>query len=187
MRGKRAKLQKMPAPKSSSFEEWRDVVGYEGLYLVSDQGRIYSLIREIYRRAGVDSRGYPYVTLAGRGKARNFTLGFLVLRAFVSERPPQYTVNHKDGNKFNNQKDNLEYMTCPDNIRHAIQNGLKGVYGEENPRAKLTNAQVKRIYRLWKFGQSRKELAERFGVSTATIDRIVYRMGWKMVPRDEVA
>jgi hypothetical protein len=184
------KALKAPTPQSSHSEEWKDVVGYEGYYLVSDQGRVYSLIRGIYRRAGVDSRGYPYVTLQrnGKEKPRNFTLGYLVLHAFVGDRPDAAaTVNHKDGNKFHNWKGNLEYLPILDNIRHAIANGLKGVYGEENPRAKLTNSQVKEIFLNWKAGWTRRELSEKFHASLSVIDRIIYRMGWKTVTDELVA
>lgn len=172
---------KVLKPTSRSTEEWRDIPGYEGLYLVSNQGRVYSYRRQLYLRPFLTKKGYLYVTLTV-GKQHRYLKAALVLAAFSGPRPTEYTVNHKDGDKSNDAFFNLEYLTDADNIRHAIAIGLKGVYGEDNPRARLTNGQVLEISRLWKTGQYRRAaLANQFNISLAVIDRIIYQTGWKTV------
>jgi hypothetical protein len=55
---------------------------------------------------------------------RSYEIHVLVAKFFIGERPENYVVNHKDGNKLNNRPANLEYVTIAENIYHAVQNGL---------------------------------------------------------------
>jgi len=72
----------------------------------------------------------------------------LVAKHFVPN-PWRYTqVNHKDGNRYNNTADNLEWCTSRQNIKHAYATGLKTNHGMKNPARKLTEAQVRQIWAL---------------------------------------
>lgn len=118
-------------------EEWRSVVGYEGLYEVSDQGRVRSLDREVWNprgfvanRRGVTLRpapnhgGYPLVTLYSGGRTRKtIQVHKLVLEAFVAPKPPGTEARHRDGNPENNVPSNLMWSTHSKNIKDQIRHG----------------------------------------------------------------
>ena len=106
-------------------EIWKDIIGYEGLYQVSNTGRIKSLerrvraqkegstqlIKEKIRKISYNSNGYALVVLAKEGKNKTFLVHKLVANAFV-DNPNEYTiVNHKDECKSNNNSSNLEWCT----------------------------------------------------------------------------
>ena len=110
-------------------ELWRSIPGYEGLYIVSNKGRVMSLPRarvhhgksvmysgKVLKLRNVPN-GYLKVTLYKNGEAKQESVHRLVMLAFVG--PSDLHVNHKDENKHNNNLDNLEYMTGSDNTRYS--------------------------------------------------------------------
>ena len=108
------------------MEQFKDIAGYEGLYQVSNTGKIKSMVG---RFGGVDNlkqtsngSGYSTVTLCKDGKRSTRNTHRLVAAAFLGESTLQ--VNHKDGDKRNNSVDNLEWVTAKENIIHAIDKGL---------------------------------------------------------------
>ena len=107
-------------------EEWRDIKGYEGLYQVSNMGRVKSLKRTVwcglnggcYRaipekiRKGVDNgQGYLQVQLSKDGKVKQCRINRLVAQAFLPNPDNLPIINHKDENKYNNHMDNLEWCS----------------------------------------------------------------------------
>ena len=119
-------------------ERWLPVVGYEGLYEVSDHGRVRSLDRTVsspsrssYEKRGRILRpqtthdGYYAVHLCQNGKERRHRINILVLEAFVAPKPfSSAEGNHKDGVKTNNTPANLEWCTPRENRLHALKTGL---------------------------------------------------------------
>lgn len=114
-------------------EEWRDVKEYEGLYQVSNFGRVKSLSRKIKYPNGhihpysekilkeyVTPNGYPSVALGKDGKNTRVSVHRLVANAFIDNPDNLPQINHKDGNKQNNNIENLEWITVSNNILHAI-------------------------------------------------------------------
>ncbi len=112
-------------------EIWKPIPSYEGVYEVSDMGRVRSLDRAVaYGRFGNTSykgrilktrptaKGYPLVTLAVKGVVKPVYVHHLVLLAFVGERPEtdaRSEIRHLDGDKTNNSLDNLVYGTIHEN------------------------------------------------------------------------
>ena len=97
-------------------EIWLQVVGYEGLYEVSNLGRVKSLANEFSRKEKILSQyenknGYLYVSLCKYGKMKSFRVHRLVAIAFIPNPNGYRCVNHKDENKENNCVDNLEWCT----------------------------------------------------------------------------
>ncbi len=110
-------------------EEWRDVVGYEGLYLVSDLGRvkssyIVSRAKDGIIKMGSDKNGYCSFAL-WKDKSQITKNGHrVVAKAFLPNPKNKPCVNHIDGDKRNNRTTNLEWVTYKENSRHAIETGL---------------------------------------------------------------
>ena len=98
-------------------EEWRDIEGYEGLYQVSNLGRVKSLRdknnkkRELILKPKTMRNGYLKVDLCKNGKQKTFTVHRLVATVFISNPKNFPVVNHKDENKLNNNISNLEWCT----------------------------------------------------------------------------
>lgn len=120
-------------------ELWKDIVGYEGCYQVSDLGNIKSLYREVacVSRGGKNfikgtpekilklkqsgNTDYWYVNLCKDGVVRYFSVHRLVAQAFVSNPENKAEVNHIDGNKKNNLAINLEWATRSENLKHRYR------------------------------------------------------------------
>ena len=134
------------------MEEWKNIVGYENLYQVSNFGNVRSLDKVIIRSNGekltvhgkilkpMISRGYCYVRLNDCGSWKDEQVHRLVAQAFISNPDNLPEVNHKDENPANNNVDNLEWCTHEYNVNygHRLEKfsaSMKGkLSGEKNPR-----------------------------------------------------
>ena len=112
-------------------EEWRDVEGYEGKYQVSNWGNVRSLN---YNNMGFANNlkpndkitgGYLCVYLRKNNKTKQYKIHRLVAETFIPNFENKLCVNHIDGNKLNNNVDNLEWCTSSENNKHAYRCGLK--------------------------------------------------------------
>lgn len=118
-------------------EEWRPAVGWDGLYKVSDQGRVRSLSRVVNAKLGSKrlhrgmmlnprllNNGYEQVTLSN-GKHRQYMcVHVLVCAAFHGPKPtPQHGVRHLNGMKTDNHADNLVWGTPTENNRDTVSHG----------------------------------------------------------------
>lgn len=123
-------------------EIWKDVVGYEGLYQVSNLGRVKSLPKKAgFRKQDekqsaifTDKHGYCKTNLYKNNTHKQVYVHILVAKAFVPNKYNKPQVNHIDGNKSNNQVTNLEWCTAKENIIHAHLTGLiVAKRGEQHP------------------------------------------------------
>lgn len=117
-------------------EIWKDIKDYEGLYQISNLGRVKRLKRlstdglkkyvdeEKMLKPWVSNMGYYTVCLRKNGTSKKMSVHRLISCAFIPNPYNLYTVNHKDGNKLNNSISNLEWMLLADNIRHGHDTGL---------------------------------------------------------------
>lgn len=168
---------------SSNEEEWRPVVGYEGWYEVSNQGRVKRLKSgrgaapgRILKHYVIDP-GYSRVTLSGGDKRSVAHAHHIVAKAFLGPRPPGMTINHIDGVKTNPAAWNLEYISQGDNNAHAYRIALRQ-RGENHCHAKLTEKEARAIRRL-KGAMTQKEAAQRYGVSETVVRMIWIGKTWK--------
>lgn len=163
-------------------ERWLPVVGWEGWYEVSDQGRVRRSGDGRLLQGTITRFGYRrvYLTRGTDATGRYVYVHLLVAEAFLGPRPPSMTINHRDGVKLNNRPGNLEYVTQSENARHSARIGLNP-RGERNGQAKLTAVEVIDIRRLLAEGMSYGKLAARYGVHWSTIRTIKKRGGWKHV------
>ncbi|WOL22926.1 HNH homing endonuclease [Escherichia phage vB_EcoM_JNE01] len=169
-------------------EEWRDVVGYEDHFQVSNKGRIYSKRTNKILVQGTNKKGYKVLStrIGGRtGVCKCFRVHILVAQAFISNPHNKPIVNHKDGNKQNNEDWNLEWSTYSENTNHAYKNGLTiPLKGTEQVQSKLTEDDVRYIRSVYKpydktYGASM--LAKQFGVHHSLISDIASHKSWKHV------
>lgn len=100
-------------------EDWKDITGYEGLYQVSNLGRIYSCRYDRILTPSGDK--YLHVVLSTNNKPKSVLIHRLVADAFISNPENKPQVNHIDGDPTNNVVDNLEWMTAQENINHAYK------------------------------------------------------------------
>jgi predicted XRE-type DNA-binding protein len=171
------------------IEEWRDVVGYEGYYMVSNIGNVKSIDRLItFVRNNKEQtslkqgkplnpvpdpkNGYPTVCLAKEHNNRATFVHVIVAKAFVPNPYNKPFVNHIDGVKANNRVENLEWVTAKENTEHAFRIGLIKS-GEEANHAKITDVQVDEIRQLLKQNEySQEQIGAMYGVHQGTISRI---------------
>lgn len=101
---------------------YADVPGYDGFYKVSSDGKVISANGE--KSTEVAKNGYIRVSLWRHGKGKHFLVHRLVANAFIPNPDNLEMVNHKDGNKLNNDVSNLEWCDASHNMRHAYINKL---------------------------------------------------------------
>lgn len=99
-------------------EIWKDIEGYEGLYQVSNMGRVKSVRKNIILRGGITS-GYKRVLLCTNNIPKGYYIHRLVANAFIPNPNNYPIVNHKDENKLNNCVDNLEWCTQKHNVNYG--------------------------------------------------------------------
>lgn len=135
------------------MEEWRDIKGYEGLYQVSNFGRVRSLNRmdSIGRqrqgrilKPSSNEWGYPHVVLSKNGKHKTVRVHRLVAIAFLPNPDNLPEVNHKDENKYNNHVNNLEWCN------HQYNNGYGT--GPERRLKKIDRAKYKKA--IWRISET---------------------------------
>lgn len=115
-------------------EIWKDIVGYEGKYQISNYARVKSLkrkrpgdgyiLKERLLKPGLMKVGYYSVALWKNCKQKTFHIHRLVAKYFIPNPKGKREVNHIDGNKTNNLLSNLEWVTPKENCRHAQKTGL---------------------------------------------------------------
>ena len=110
------------------METWKAIAEYEGLYEVSDMGRVKSLKfgNERILKPRKDAWGYLQVGLYKDGKSKNSKVHRLVAKAFIPNPQGLETVNHKDEDKTNNFASNLEWMSVKDNNNYGTRNKRAG-------------------------------------------------------------
>jgi hypothetical protein len=138
-------------------EIWKDVIGYEGLYQISNFGRVKSFWRrkEIIMKLSNNGWGYSFVSLRkNKTKIKSITIHRLVAIAFISNPENKEQVNHIDGNKQNNHYSNLEWCTRLENMRHGFKTGLIKTSKEHqiNMTNKAREINLKKVYKFSKTG-----------------------------------
>lgn len=116
-------------------EIWKDIPGYEGLYQASNLGNIKSLWfysniqKKRYKREKIlkkkrDKENNYRVELWNNKEHKTWLVHRLIGITFLGIPEENMTINHKDGNRFNNKINNLEWLSLADNIRHAFRTNL---------------------------------------------------------------
>lgn len=175
-------------------EEWRPVVGYEGLYEVSSLGRVKRVAAARGARVGRILRASPttsehrgsvvlWNTAGGKSK-KTHHVHVLVCTAFNGPRPvvgnTRMECRHLNGNAHDNRACNLAWGTAAENQADRALHGTANI-GERHGMAKLTDFKARCVKALLALGASCSSVARTFGVSTQTIADIKWRGAWKHV------
>ena len=176
-------------------EIWKAIEGYEGIYEVSNIGRLKSLDKirnhphtgpsfhpgKILSRKSSNNT-YTKINLFKEGISKSFPIHRLVANAFVPNSFNKPFVNHINGIKNDNRAINLEWATQSENIQHAFDNGLCKT-GESHYNNKLTSVQIMAIRRLYSINPKfkRRAVARKLQVSHSTINSIVNKASWNHV------
>jgi len=167
------------------MEIWKDVVGYEGYYQVSDSGIVKSLARfyireykdkkiEVFKKESVmkpkkNTRGYFGIRLTVNKKDKNFLIHRLVAQAFLENPENKEQINHKNGIKTDNRVSNLEWCTREENISHSYEELLNKCAFHLNKKEILKGYLEE--------GKTMRELAINFKCDPCTISKHLKRMG----------
>lgn len=152
-------------------EIWKDIQGYEGLYQVSNLGRIKSLKKEKILKPSVQyinkHKNYKRlkVSLTKNHIKKDFMVHQLVARAFIHNPNNYNLINHIDGNTLNNYVSNLEWCAQKYNVQHSISRQLK--------KPIIPCNQIPIICKKYQNGKSGTQLAMEYNVSKTTIYRIL--------------
>lgn len=161
-------------------EIWKDVVGYEEYYEVSDLGRVRTkphlrkgiqgdyVQKAIIRKPYLSKNGYLVLNLSKSGQIHTKCIHRLVAEAFIPNLQNLPVINHIDGNKTNNNASNLEWVTQKDNVLHRFK-----VLGQEPPKENIyVDFEGEKI--------SVSDLARKFNLRRHTIYNRVIKYGWSI-------
>lgn len=179
------------------IELWKSVPEFELNYEVSNFGnvrtkkRISVITRGVYKDKEVGLKhiclsrskrtGYIQVNFYKNYYKKTHLLHRLVATVFLENPLNLPQVNHKDGNKANNNVTNLEWCTAKENVQHAVVNGLRAdVSGIKNPRAKLSPEVVMAVYNST---LSRSEISEKYNVNKVAICEIKNGRKWSTLTK----
>lgn len=174
----------MSAP---TIEEWREILGYEGLYEAFNIGRVRRIFPLQYagiRKPFVTHEGYHMLSLSKKGHRHRFQIGEIVCLAFIGPRPsPTHQCAHGDGDNSHNWPGNLRWATPKENCADRAMHG-RTCMGVDHPRATLTEADVRRICNIYqpRLGQ---KIADEYGITRRQVSSIVRRVSWKHLTEKE--
>lgn len=186
----------MSAPDDIQPEEWRSVAGFEALYEVSSLGRVRRIGKAARNGKGRGGgariglvlkpqrrKGYLAVQLWRDGQPKSLLLHVVVAVAFHGPVAQGKEVNHCDGVKTNCRASNLEYLTRPENMKHAYRTGLRVAVvptGIDHHNAKLTPEKARQIRARHSSGAcTLSALAREFVVDRSTIRSIILEKTWR--------
>ncbi|WP_054908742.1 NUMOD4 domain-containing protein [Pseudomonas sp. NBRC 111135] len=176
-------------------EIWKPIAGFEGLYEISNLGRVKSLGR--FRRAKGDAKtwmderikapcaqreGYLSAHLYCEGRMTKRYVHRLVADAFLPNPLDLPEVNHLDGDKQNNSLANLAWSSRSENCRHALESDLyQTARGERAGNSKLSESDVREIRSLAASGMFHREIADQYRIGRKAVTKIVNRQRWEHV------
>lgn len=175
-------------------EIWKDIPGFEGRYQVSNLGKVKSLDRKTIKK---DSHGglciqqskgmplkqflnggrkgtkYPFVVLTvSHSIQKSYNVHRLVALVFVDNPEGKLEVNHKDGDKSNNNANNLEWCTRKENVAHSVKSGLFFTMNGVHSNCKVSLETIIQVKKELANGIDRKSIAKKYNLNLDTVKHI---------------
>lgn len=160
---------------NNMFQELKEDNRFE----ISQSGIIRNAKTKAIKSQYVSSTGYYMISISKNNKSKPFRVHRLLANNFIDNQNDLKEVNHKDGNKLNNDLINLEWVSHFGNMQHAFSTGLANNTGVKNGMAKLDMDKVNEIKILLKNGVSQYKIAEKYNVSRSAILKINLNKTWK--------
>lgn len=157
------------------------------MYKINKNGQIWSNFLNDFLKTDISTRGYLRVRLrTNSSETKTFMVHNLLMETFKPvENMKNLYVNHIDGDKTNNDLDNLEWVTHKQNIEHSFKTGLnKGHCGEKNGMAIHNENFIKNIVSLILVGKTNKEIEILTGYSAKEVSRIRNKNRWTYLTKD---
>lgn len=164
-------------------EIWR-VIEENDNYSVSNTGKVKNNKTEKNLKFHISNQGYVRVNLYNnKDKTRkNKSVSRLVAIAFIDNKENKKEVNHIDGNKLNNNVNNLDWVSSSENKYHAFNTGLRHIRkGIEHHNTRLSESDVKEIRELCSEKISMTEIAKMYNVGRKQIEKIKYKKQWSHI------
>lgn len=165
------------------IERWKDVIGYEDVYQVSNLGRVKRIKKSQGAKVRIltlsqrKTNKYLVVCLSQNNKSKTHYVHRLVLKAFIGKPSRGSQCCHKNGDPTNNRVENLYWGSIDENALDRIKHGTS-LQGTLNPNSKLTAYQVREIRVA---NGTHAKIAKKYGVARRTIGRIKAREIWKHI------
>jgi hypothetical protein len=176
------------------MEIWKDIKEFNNEYQISNLGRIRSKEAIIIRSNGIPykreskilkpavDKGYLKGAVCLNKKLVRYKIHRLVADAFVNGKKDGLEVNHINGNKTDNNAQNLEWVTRSENMIHAVKTGLLPVTrGSQRVQAKMDEQTVLKIYDLRSKGLQRKLILSELGITINMYKDVIRGRTWKHV------
>lgn len=158
---------------------WVNVIGFEDRYIVSDTGLVKSINSNKILKPGINKKGYLSVVLQMNCYKKTIRLNRLVAIHFIANPDNKPEVNHRNGDKSNNHKSNLQWVTKSENEIHAHKNGLKPNHGKWN--RLLDEKKVKKILNLYSLNKNKSDISRRLKVNRKTVSQIINGNSYKEI------
>jgi hypothetical protein len=173
------------------MEIWKDIKGYEGIYMISSLGRVKSLEKKSKNHSGffktlkektlkthISKTGYYVVDLKLNCYRKTFKIHRLLAIHFLEKPDGKDFVNHKNGIKIDNNLSNLEWCTIKENNLHAVKTGLRNDLGVNNKNSKLS---VEDVFYIRNSNLKVSDLAIKFDMNQSTIYKLKRGVTYKTI------
>lgn len=158
---------------------WKDFI-YSNVYEISNIGDFRNKNTGKFLKARVLKTGYMSIAPSHDGKQRHYSLHRIIAIHFIANPNNYEQINHKDGNKINNNILNLEWVTARENVKHSYTTGLKiNPKGPKNPKSKLKIDDILEIKRLLNLKVLQKDIAKKFNISQSIVSKIKIKKMWE--------
>lgn len=167
--------------------KWRTIIvdGIITNYEVSNIGEVRNKTTKRILSQYTDSDGYKHATIVVDGKQYHRGVHRFVAIAFIPNPENKPEVNHKNGVKYINVVDNLEWATTSENVKHAFDTGLKSsILGSANSLSHYTDKQIHKVCKMLEKGISNKKISDKTGVDRKYITDIKKGRRWKHISKN---
>jgi len=166
---------------SETTEIWKDIPGYEGLYEISNFGRVKSkLIRYVNHRI---LKPHIYVGYQKVGLSKNKVritkrVSRLVLQSFIGDPPNGFEASHLNGIRNDDRLENLVWESPKENTKRKTEHGTQ-IRGEGHYKTNLKESDVINIIEMRKKGYKYREISKKYGIGISSVECITNKRNWK--------